>query len=103
MNIRELEHLSRGGRDWTEAFHTAVGQLRAQGGGVLTVPAGEYPTGSIRLYDNMTLEIQSGAFLRFLQDAAAFPLIPLEFEGVAGEMHQACIFAQGAENVTVTG
>ena len=103
MNIRELEHLSHGGQDWTEAFQTAVGQLRAQGGGVLTVPAGEYPTGSIRLYDNMTLEIQSGAFLRFLQDAAAFPRIPLEFEGVAGEMYQACIFAQGAENVSVTG
>ena len=103
MNIRELEHLSHGGYDWTEAFQAAIGQLRAQGGGVLTVPAGVYPTGSIRLYDNMTLEIQSGAYLRFLQEEAAFPLILLEFEGVAGEMHQACIFAQGAENVTVTG
>ncbi len=29
--------------------------------GVLTVPAGEYPTGSIRLYDNMTLHLESGA------------------------------------------
>ena len=103
MNIRELEHLSHGGYDWTEAFQAAIGQLRAQGGGVLTVPAGVYPTGSIRLYDNMTLDIQSGAYLRFLQEEAAFPLILLEFEGVAGEMHQACIFAQGAENVTVTG
>ena len=103
MNIRELEALSHGGQDWTEAFQAAVEQLRAQGGGVLTVPAGVYPTGSIRLYDNMTLEIQSGATLRFLQEEATFPLIPLEFEGVAGMMHQACIFAQGAENVTVTG
>ena len=68
MNIRELEHLSHGGYDWTEAFQAAIGQLRAQGGGVLTVPAGVYPTGSIRLYDNMTLEIQSGAYLRFLQE-----------------------------------
>ncbi len=103
MNIREYAQFSRNGRDWTEAFLRAVDDLKRQGGGVLTVPAGEYPTGSIRLYDNMTLEVQSGAVLRFHRDAAAFPLIDLEFEGRAGLMHQACIFAQHARNVTVTG
>ncbi|MGN0779134.1 MAG: glycoside hydrolase family 28 protein [Aristaeellaceae bacterium] len=103
MNIRDFACLSHNGQDWTEAFRTAVAQLQTQGGGVLTVPAGVYPTGSIRLYDNMTLDIQSGAVLRFLQQDTAYPLIPLEFEGVAELMYQSCIFAQNAENVTVTG
>jgi len=102
-NIRDYAANSREGRDWTEAFLRAVADLRAQGGGVLTVPAGEYPTGSIRLYDNMTLCIESGAALRFHQDAKAFPLIELEFEGNAGLMHQACIYAEKAKNVVVTG
>ena len=52
-DIREYAALSHDGQDWTEAFASAVADLKAQGGGVLNVPAGVYPTGSIRLYDNM--------------------------------------------------
>ena len=103
MNIRDYAAYSRNGQDWTEAFIRAIDDLKQQGGGVLTVPAGEYPTGSIRLYDNMTLNIESGAALRFHQTEAAFPLIELEFEGIAGPMHQACIYAEKAKNVVVTG
>ena len=75
MNIRDYAHLSCGGQDWTQAFMQAISDMRAQGGGVLTVPAGDYPTGSIRLYDNMTLNVESGARIAFLQDDKAFPLI----------------------------
>ncbi|MBQ8653613.1 MAG: glycoside hydrolase family 28 protein [Clostridia bacterium] len=103
MNIRDYEALSHGGQDWTEAFRAAIDALRAQGGGVLTVTPGVYPTGSIRLYDNMTLDVQSGAVIRFHQDPDAFPLIDLEFEGRAVLMHQACIFAQHAQNVAISG
>ena len=103
MNIRDYAAYSHDGKDWTEAFIRAIDDMKQQGGGVLTVPAGEYPTGSIRLYDNMTLRIESGAALRFHQDAKAFPLIDLEFEGHAGLMHQACIYAEKAKNVVVTG
>ena len=103
MNIRDYAAYSHNGADWTEAFIRAIDDMKQQGGGVLTVPAGEYPTGSIRLYDNMTLCIESGAALRFHQDAKAFPLIDLEFEGRAGLMHQACIYAEKAKNVVVTG
>lgn len=102
-SIRDYAAHSCGGTDWTEAFIRAIDDLKLQGGGVLSVPAGEYPTGSIRLYDDMTLCIESGAVLRFHQDAKAFPLIELEFEGNAGLMHQACIYAEKAKNVTVTG
>lgn len=103
MNIRDYHALSHEGTDWTESFRAAIDALRAQGGGVLTVPAGDYPTGSIRLCSNMTLDVQSGATIRFHQDPAAFPLIDLEFEGRACRMHQACIFAQNEKNVVITG
>lgn len=103
MNILDYRAYSQQGTDWTQAFIHAINDMKQQDGGVLMVPAGEYFTGSIRLYDNMTLNIESGAFLRFHQCEDAFPLIPLEFEGNAGLMHQACIYAEGAKNVTVTG
>ena len=103
MNIREYVNFSKRGEDWTEAFGRAIDDLRRQGGGVLTVPAGIYPTGSIRLYDDMTLHIEAGALLRFHQEEGAFPLVELEFEGVAGLVHQACVYAEKAKNVSVTG
>ncbi len=103
MDIRAFARLSRQGMDWTEAFRAAVAELSAQGGGVLTVPPGTYPTGSIKLASHITLDVQNGAELRFLRDENAYPPIPLEFEGVPGLVHQACVFAEGAEDVRVTG
>ena len=103
MNIHDYAHLSQNGTNWTAAFEAAMASLRGQGGGVLEVPAGEYPTGSIRLCSHMTLLLQSGAVLRYIQDKAAYPLVPLEFEGVAGLMYQSCLYAQDEEDVVITG
>ena len=79
MNIKEFEAFSRGGRDWTEAFERAVARLKAQGGGKLTVPAGRYPTGSIQLHSDMTLEIEAGAELLFHKSFDAYPLVDMEY------------------------
>lgn len=103
MNLREYAALSHQETDWTEAFARAIEDIRHQGGGVLTVPEGEYPTGSIRLCSNMTLQVERGATLRFHQREEAFPLIPLESEGEAELVHQPCVFAQGEEHVKITG
>lgn len=103
INIRDYESYSHGGSDWTEAFIRAIDDMKTIGGGVLNVPTGEYPTGSIRLYDNMTLNIENGAALRFHKDKDKFPLIPLEYQGDAGMMHQPCIYAEKSKNVTVMG
>ena len=103
MNILDYAASVPTPADWTAAFQQAIADLRTRGGGTLIVPAGDYPTGAIRLYDNMTLHIESGAVLRFHQDASAFPLIDLEFEGIAGLAHQPCIYAEHAKNVTITG
>ena len=100
MNILDYAASVPTPADWTAAFQQAIADLRTRGGGTLIVPAGDYPTGAIRLYDNMTLHIESGAVLRFHQDASTFPLIDLEFEGIAGLAHQPCIYAEHAKNVT---
>ena len=103
LNIRDYAVYSKDGSDWTQAFECAIEDMRRQGGGVLTVPVGVYPTGSIRLYDNMTLNVESGARIAFLQDDKAFPLIIGEYQGDVGLVHQSCIYAQDAKNITVTG
>ena len=103
MNIRDYAAYSHAGQDWTEAFIRAIDDLKAQGGGVLTVPAGVYPTGSIRLYDNMTLNVESGARIAFLQDEKAFPLVLGEYQGDEMMVHRSCIYARDAKNIVVTG
>ncbi len=103
MNIRDYAAYSHAGQDWTEAFAAAIEDMRRQGGGVLNVPAGVYPTGSIRLYDNMTLNVESGARIAFLQNDKAFPLIIGEYEGNVGLVHQSCIYAKDAKNIALTG
>ena len=103
MDIREYKSLSADGRDWTAAFQAAVNCLRENGGGTIFVPAGTYPTGSIRLESNMNLHVESGATLLFHQDEDAFPVIPMQDKGRITQVHQACVYAKGAENVSISG
>lgn len=102
MNILDYQQYSNEGKDWSAAFEKAIDELKPLGG-ILTVPAGIYPTGSIRLYSHMTLEVQAGATLLFIQDEKAYPPQMLEFEGIPGEIFRPCVFAQNAENVKITG
>ena len=94
MLLTEYAAFSCGGADWSRAFSEAVAALEKQGGGVLTVPAGVYPTGPIELKSHMTLEVLSGAELRFHQDLNAFPLVDLEFEGIPGPGYKPCLYAK---------
>ncbi len=103
MNILEYAAFSRNGSDWSEAFVRAVDALEAMGGGTLTVPEGEYPTGSIELKSNMTLLVEEGAVLRFHRSFDAFPLTELEFEGIPGLAYRPCVFVRNAHDVTLTG
>ncbi len=103
MNIRDYAHLSNDGKDWSKAFEQAVLELSQQGGGRLDVPAGEYPSGSIKLESHITLNLENGAVIRFLQSESAFPLIELEFEGISAKTHRPCVYAENAEFVKITG
>ena len=103
MLITEYSALSEGGKNWSRAFSEALETLRVQGGGVLTVPPGVYPTGPIQLYSGVTLDVQSGSEIRFLQDLGAYPLVDIEFEGIPGKGYMPCLYARDARNIAVTG
>ena len=45
---------------WTDCFAQAIAELHKAGGGVLTVPTGEYSTGPIELCSNMELHLEPG-------------------------------------------
>ena len=86
---------------WTDCFAQAIAELHKAGGGVLTVPTGEYSTGPIELCSNIELHLEPGAVIRFLNDPAAFPLQECQYEGRISHRPKPCLSAFNAENVAL--
>ena len=103
ISIREYEDRKTEERGWTDAFSAAVTRMESEGGGTLVVPAGRYETFPIELKSNMTLYLESGAELVFIQRSEGFPVIRSEFEGRDSFVYMSCIYAKNAENVTLCG
>ena len=57
----------------TVAIQRAIDELFASGGGTLVFPAGTYLTGTIRLKDNVTLQLEAGAVLLGSPDLKDYP------------------------------
>ncbi len=87
----------------TKAFNDAVLKCSENGGGTVYVPAGTYQSGSIELFANITFHIDNGATINFVNDVNEFPVIDGSWEGVPRKCYRSCIFAENANNVTVTG
>ncbi|MBQ6240842.1 MAG: glycoside hydrolase family 28 protein [Firmicutes bacterium] len=102
-NILNYAAASREGQDWTEAFRQAFAEIAEQGGGILFVPAGQYPTRSVQLYSNTTLWVDAGATLKFTDDIENYELIDTEFEGIATKAYKPLVFADHAENIALIG
>ena len=101
ISIREYEDKKTEERGWTDAFSAAVTRMESEGGGTLVVPVGRYETFPIELKSNMTLYLESGAELVFIQRSEGFPVIRSEFEGRDSFVYMSCIYAKNAENVTL--
>ncbi|MDR1940503.1 MAG: right-handed parallel beta-helix repeat-containing protein [Clostridiales bacterium] len=78
----------------SEAIARAVFEAK-DGGGIVFIPSGEYKTSGIELKSNVTLWIDDGAVLKSMDyDENRLSASPLK---------TAVIYAEGAENIAVTG
>lgn len=81
-----------------------IDMLAKKGGGTLVVPKGEWLTGRIVLKSNVCLHLAEGAELHFSGDVKDYlPAVPCRNEGVDIYGPGAMIYADGAENIAVTG
>ena len=101
--------------DDTVAIQTAINCLPR--GGRLVLPDGVYLTAPLCLKSHITLELCEGAVLLGSTDKSRYPVIPGEipdivkgetvhfgtWEGNAVAMHQALLFAEHAEDITIVG
>lgn len=92
------------GKPATAAIQKAIDRLAAKGGGTVVVPAGEWLTGRITLKSNVCLHLEEGAVLQFSGAIADYlPVVPCRNEGVDILSLGAMVYANGAENIGLTG
>ena len=87
----------------TAAFAKVVAACHEAGGGTIWVTAGKYLTGSVRLADNVTLHLDSGAELLYSGDPADSPIVPSRWECTNVFAHAPLIYADGCQNIAITG
>ncbi|HLL66368.1 MAG TPA: glycoside hydrolase family 28 protein [Micromonosporaceae bacterium] len=102
FNVRSAGAVGDGGTDDTAAFARAISACNSAGGGTVVVPAGTYRTGAIHLKSNVNLRLD-GATLAFSADPLAFPVVLTRYEGIECMNRSPMIYANGANNIAVTG
>ena len=115
VNVRDFGAIGDGIADDTQSIQTAINCLPR--GAKLYFPAGDYLTAPLCLKSHMTLELSDGATILGHTDTSRYPVVPghtvdmisgeeIEFgswEGNSVRMHQALIFAEYAEDITIVG
>lgn len=93
-----------GATDATAAITAAIEACHRAGGGRVVVPAGDWPTGPLRLLSNVDLHLAAGATLRFSTDPSRYlPVVLTRWEGVELMGYAPLIYAFGQRNVAITG
>lgn len=102
-NIMDYGAAANNADTMTGPFQKAVAACEQAGGGTVYVPGGVYYTGPITLKSNMNLYLDAGAEIRFSDRPEDYDTVTSRWEGVQRQVYRSCIYAQDAENVSVTG
>lgn len=82
----------------------AIDEVSSRGGGTVVVPSGVWRTGRIILKSNVNLHLDEGAELHFSGDVADYlPVVFTRSAGVEGMSLGSFIYADGQENIALTG
>ncbi len=88
----------------TREIQNAIDEVNSKGGGMVIIPSGQWYTGRISLKSNVNLHLESGAELHFSGEIEDYlPAVFTRNEGIELMSLGACIYANGQENIAVTG
>jgi len=87
----------------TRSIQRAIDQAAVAGGGVVTVPQGEFKTGALFLKQGVELHLDEGAVLLGSTDVADYPQQMTRIEGHFEPWLPALINAKDLERVRITG
>ena len=104
FDLKQLGADSSGMKSCTDLINRIIEQAASEGGGTLYFSAGTYLTATIRMQSNITLNIESGATLRFSDRFEDYlPFVHIRWEGTVMNTLSPLIYANGADNLTITG
>jgi polygalacturonase len=101
FNVSNYGAHNDGSASSTEAIQAAIQAANAAGGGTVYFPAGNYVTGPIALTNNLVLDIEAGAILRF--PAMRLPFTQGREQGIECLTPVPLIGGRHLHNVTITG
>jgi len=103
FNVVDYGVVADGKTKNTAAIADAISACSGAGGGTVYFPPGEYLTGPICLKSNLTLRLEAGATIRFVQNFEDYPTVQSRWGG--REQHGFCPLVYGVdlENVALTG
>jgi polygalacturonase len=98
------ERGARSGAKVTQQIQATIDEVSRHGGGTALIPAGQWHTGRISLKSNVNLHLAAGAELYFSGEVEDYrPAVFTRTEGVEVMSLGACIYANGQQNIAVTG
>ena len=103
FNVRDYGAKGDGKTRDTAALQKTLDACAASGGGIVRVPEGVYPTGSLVVGANTTVHFDPRANLLGSPDIDDYPLVRVRWEGEFRQGHRALICAENAGNVTIEG
>ena len=88
----------------TKEIQAAIDEVNRKGGGTVIVPKGVWKTGRIGLKSNVNFHMSEGSELRFSGEIEDYlPVVFTRSAGVEGMSLGACIYANGQQNIAITG
>ena len=88
----------------TQAIAQAIEACHTSGGGRVVIPPGSWRTGSVHLLSGVDLHLSEGAVLRFTDNPDDYlPAVPTSWEGMECYNYSPLIYADGQENIAITG
>jgi polygalacturonase len=103
-DIQSLGADVTGKKPCTDLINNTIKQAAKEGGGVIYFPSGQYLTAAIHLESNITIEIESGAVLKFSTKFEDYlPFVRVRWEGVFMNSLSPLFYAVNAENIAIKG
>ena len=88
----------------TDQINKLISSASNRGGGILKFPPGIYLTGGIILKDNIEINVEEGAVLKFSQNPVDYtPNVIGHWEGMEINNFRAFIYSNNAKNIAITG
>ncbi len=104
FDIRDFGAVADGATVNTAAIADAIAACASAGGGTVLIPSGLWLTGPIHLQSNVNLHALEGATVRFSTSFSDYlPVVPTRWEGVEVSNYSPLIYANGADNIAITG